>query len=267
MSAARSAALNPARDPAPPPPSGSLPKGLAMLELLSDTEAPMGVTALARHLGMPKSGVHRLLQVMRALGWVRKTSEGEYECTSKLWELGQRLAGRVDLRKAAEPAMRELAALTRETILLSILEGTQVLYVDVIDSPQPVRVHTNPGDRMPAFCMATGKAMLAHSPAALVDAAARELRALTPLTITTREQLDAELERVRRQGFAVSRGEWSEGVHGVAAPIFDHQDQVAAAISVGGPDGRMPVAVLRRMAPQVIEAARGISRKLGHRAA
>src|SRR5437868_7533206 len=96
--------------------SGSLPKGLAMLELLSSGNAPMGVTALARQMDMPKSGVHRLLQVMRTLGWVRQTAAGEYACTLKIWELGQRVANRVDLRSAAAAAMRELAAQTRETI-------------------------------------------------------------------------------------------------------------------------------------------------------
>lgn len=113
----------------------------------------MGVTTLARHMEMPKSGVHRLLQVLRDTGWVRQTASGEYECTLKLWKLGQRLGERIDLRRAALPAMRELGARTRETILLSVLEGADVLYLAVIDSPQPVRIHTKPGDRAPAFCM------------------------------------------------------------------------------------------------------------------
>lgn len=251
-------------DEAPPSLTGSLPKGLALLELLSSDDAPMGVTTLARHLDMPKSGVHRLLQVMRASGWVRQTPDGEYECTLKLWELGQRLANRVDLRKAAAPAMRTLAAQTRETILLSILDGADVLYIDVIDSSQPVRVHTNPGDRAPAFCMATGKAMLAHAPEALVEAAVGKLEVFTPLTITSREQLDAELERVRRKGFALNRGEWSGGVRGIAAPIFDSRGQVVAAISVGGPGERMTETAVRQIAPLVVEAARSVSRELGH---
>ena len=245
--------------------SGSLPKGLAMLELLSSENAPMGVTTLARHMDMPKSGVHRLLQVLRTLGWVRQTAAGEYECTLKLWELGQRLANRVDLRSAAAAAMRELAAQTRETILLSILDGTEVLYVDVIDSPQPVRAHTQAGDRAPAFCMATGKAMLAYAPPAVIDKIVENFEVFTPLTITTREQLEKELERVRRKGFAFNRGEWGGGVRGIAAPIFDSRGEPIAAISVGAPGERMPETVMRNVAPLVIEAARNISRELGHR--
>lgn len=244
--------------------SGSLPKGLAMLELLSGENAPMGVTALARHMEMPKSGVHRLLQVLRASGWVRQTPAGEYECTLKLWELGQRLANRVDLRSAAAAPMRELAARTRETILLSILEGTDVLYVDVIDSPQPVRAHTRPGDRAPAFCMATGKAMLAYAPPEVIDTIVENFEVFTPLTITTREQLEKELERVRRKGFAYNRGEWGGGVRGIAAPIFDSRGEPIAAISVGAPGERMPETLMRSVAPLVVEAARSISRELGH---
>ncbi len=252
------------QDDSTEPPSGSLPKGLALIELLSSEEAPMGISALARHMNMPKSGVHRLLQMMRASGWVQQTPDGNYECTLKLWAIGQRVAKRVDLRKTAAAAMSQLAAQTRETILLSILDGTDVLYVDVIGSPQPVRVHTSPGDRAPAHCVATGKAMLAHAPPALVDAVARKLHAVTATTITTREQLDTELERVRSKGFAVNRDEWGGSVHGVAAPIFDGRGQVVAAISVGGPGERMTVTAVRQIAPWVMEAAASISRQLGY---
>ncbi|KGD90769.1 hypothetical protein JL37_22835 [Achromobacter sp. RTa] len=235
-----------------------------MLELMSGEGEPMGVTALARHMEMPKSGVHRLLQVLRAAGWVRQTAAGEYECTLKLWELGQRVANRVDLRSAAAPAMRELAAQTRETILLSIMDGIEVLYLDVIDSPQPVRAHTKPGDRVPAFCMATGKAMLAYASSALIDRIMENLQIFTSMTITTRDQLDKELEQVRRKGVAYNRGEWGGGVRGIAAPIFDAHGACIAAISVGAPGERMTEAVRRSVAPLVIDAARNISRELGH---
>lgn len=260
------------RDPAAPPAApepgnaqpGSLLKGLAMLELLSG-EA-MGVTTLATHMEMPKSGVHRLLQVLRTAGWVRQTPSGEYECTLKLWELGQRLGGRIDLRSAAAPAMRRLAEQTRETILLSILDGAEVLYLDVIESPQAVRAITNAGDRAPAYCMATGKVMLAYASSSVIDEIVENFEVFTPLTITTREQLEKELERVRRKGFAFNRGEWSGGVRGVAAPIFDSTGKPVASISVGGPGERMPETVMRNMAPLVVEAARSISLDLGHRA-
>jgi DNA-binding IclR family transcriptional regulator len=244
--------------------SGSLPKGLALLELLSSDDAPMGVTMLARRMDMPKSGVHRLLQVMRALGWVRQTLTGEYECTLKLWELGQRVVNRVDLRGAAAASMRELAEQSRETILLSILDGTDVLYLDVIDSPQPVRAHTRPGDRAPAFCMATGKAMLAHAPASVVDAVVETLEAFTPFSITTRDQLEKELEHVRRKGVAFNRGEWGGDVHAIAAPIFDSRGKTIAAISIGAPSKRMPEAAMRSIAPLVMESAKSISHELGY---
>ncbi len=244
--------------------SGSLPKGLMMLELLSSEDGPMGVTALARQMDMPKSGVHRLLQVLRAAGWVRQTAAGEYECTLKLWELGQRVANRVDLRGAAAAAMRELATQTRETILLSILDGVEVLYLDVIDSPQPVRAHTKPGDRVPAFCMATGKAMLAYAPASVLDRVVDSLKVFTPLTITTRDQLEKELEQVRHKGVAYNRGEWGGGVRGIAAPIFDGHGACIAAISVGAPGERMTEAVKRSVSPLVLNAARSISRELGY---
>lgn len=244
-------------------PSGSLPKGLAMLELLSSNEGSMGITALAQRMHIPKSGVHRLLQVLRDNGWVRQTLSGEYECTLKLWELGQRLASKIDLRRAAKAAMRELAARTRETIMLSVLDGSEVLYLEVLDSPQPVRVHTNPGDRAPAFCMATGKALLAHAPAAVIDSVAGNLHKFTARTITTRAKLERELEGVRQHGFAVSHGEWNEGVMGIASPLFDSSFQAVAAISIGAPSERMSDVVVNELAPLVVKAAQQVSRELG----
>ncbi|SMG52968.1 IclR family transcriptional regulator [Paraburkholderia susongensis] len=253
-----------AQDEVASAPSGSLPKGLALLELLSSDDAPLGITTLARHMDMPKSGVHRLLQVMRGLDWVRQTPTGEYECTLKIWELGQRVANRIDLRGAATAAMRELAEQTRETVLLSILDGVEVLYIDVIDSPQPVRAHTRPGDRAPAFYMATGKAMLAYAPIDIIDRIVGSLEKLTPQTLTMREAVEHEFERVRRKGYAINRGEWSGGAHGVAAPIFNSRGEAVAAISVGAPGERMPEAMMRNLAPIVMQAAKRVSRELGH---
>lgn len=243
--------------------SGSLLQGFAILELLAHQDGPLGVTEIARHLGMPKSGIHRVLQLMRGAGWIKQTERGQYDCSLKLWELGQRVADRIDLRKTAAALMRDLAQRTQETVHLSILDNGEVLYLDKLDSPQPVRAYTRVGGRAPAYCVATGRAMLAYADAAVVAAATQNMEVFTALTVKSRLALDKELERVRRKGYAVNRGEWRGGVRGLAAPVFDGRGRVVAAIGIAGPGERLNDAVIQTMAPVVVGAADSLSRELG----
>ncbi len=246
------------------PGSGSLPKGLAILEAMAGSPQPVGVSDLARRLGMAKSGVHRLLRMLCDLGWVREADNGRYDCTLRIWETGMRVLDRFDLRTVAAPHLRTLAARTNESVHLSILDGADVLYIDKLDSPQPVRAYSRIGGRAPAGCVATGKAMLGWADAGRVDDAFGALEAFTPHTLIDRERFDAELARVRKQGFAVNRGEWRATVHGMAAPIFDARGQPQAAIGISGPADRLTLKVMRGFEPDVLEAARALSHALGY---
>lgn len=248
------------------PGAGSLPKGLAILDTLASRLEPTGVTELARELQMAKSGVHRLLRMLCDLGWVREAAHGRYECTLRIWEVGMRVADRLDLRALAAPHMRTLASLTHETVHLSLLQGGDVLYLDKIDSPQPVRAYTRVGGRAPAACVATGKAMLAWADADQVTRAGAALQPYTPKTLADAAELATELQRVRTQGYAVNRGEWRATVCGLAAPVFDARGAAVAALGISGPAERMTQKALRGFAPPVIEAALALSQALGYRA-
>lgn len=245
------------------PGAGSLPKGLAILEALAAAATPMGVTELARELGMGKSGAHRVLRMLCDLGWVRE-AQGRYACTLRIWELGMRVADRLDLRQVAAPYLRRLADLSSETVHLSILDGVEVLYVDKIDSPQPVRAYSRVGGRAPAPCVATGKVLLAHASPERVAQARQTLVAHTPRSIVDPEAFDAELRRVRQQGYAVNRGEWRISVCGLAAPVFDARGEVVAALGISGPAERLTQKVLRSLEPAVRQAAQDLSMALGH---
>ena len=247
-----------------PSQSGSLTKGLAILEVLATSDKPLGVTDIALIMDTAKSGVHRLLQTLRSTGWVSKTPEGRYECTLRLWEFGMRLGDRVDLKRVAVPAMKILAATTQEAVHLSILDKADVLYIDKIDSPQPVRAYTSIGSRSPAYAVATGKVLLAFSDPQTVLRATRSMQAFSQHTLTTRDALNSELQRIRETGYAINRGEWRETVCGLAAPIFDRRNQLVGAIGISGPAERLTLRILKGYAPDVIAAARDISANLGH---
>jgi len=242
----------------------TLLKGLAVLEALAASREPRGVTELAHELGLLKSNVHRLLQTLAARGYVRKdAASGRYECTLRIWELGALVAGRLDVRRVARPHAAALAERTAETVHVSVLDGTEVLYIDKVESPHPVRAYSQVGGRAPAYCVATGKALLAHAPDEVVAGLGGELGRYTPRTITDPEALRKELRRVREVGYAVNRGEWREAVGGLAAPVFDVSRAAVAAIGLSGPTDRLNPSRVREWAPLVVAAAGAISRELG----
>ncbi|HSJ98493.1 MAG TPA: IclR family transcriptional regulator [Myxococcota bacterium] len=243
----------------------TLLKGLEVLEALAHSEASRGVSDLARALGLTKSNVHRTLQTLAAGGYVRKNAaSGAYECTMKLPQLARAILGRVDLKHLAEPHLEALAAATRETVHLSVLEDRDVFYLHKIDSPQPVRAYSEVSGRAPAHCVATGKALLAFQDEALLRRFGRSLDAYTPRTLASLAALREELGQVRRQGYAVNRGEWRESVGGLAAPVFDGARRAVAAVGISGPVERLRPARMKALAPAVVRAARAISEALGY---
>lgn len=242
----------------------TLLNGLSLLEALAASPEPRGVTNLAEELGIVKSNAHRLLQALASKGYVgQDPASGRYACTLKIWELATLVSERFDVTVVARPHMAELARRTKETVHLSILDESEVVYLEKIDSPQPVRAYSRVGGRAPAYCVATGKALLAFASSDVLDNVFRKLKQHTPHTITERKALQRELLRVRNTGYALNRGEWRESVGGVAAPIFGPSGRAVAAIGISGPVERLSVSGLREFAPHVIAAAEDISRALG----
>lgn len=241
-------------------------KGLRLLETLARSERPRGITELAAELKFTKSNVHRVLSTLQAEGYVQQLPyNSTYELTTKLWELGNYVIRRMDLMQIARPAMMKLAAATGETVHLSVLRGTDVIYLDKIESDHHIRAHTSVGMRAPAFTMATGKAMLAHMPDSYLELFVPHLKRYTADTRTTLEELRADVELARRQGYAVvPHGEWREGIAACAAAILGRSGEVVGAIGVSGPDSRIKRKQLKQFAEHVVEAARSISMALGY---
>lgn len=241
-------------------------KGLKLIEALANSEEPRGVTSLASELELTKSNVHRLLATLQMQGYVRHVGvNGAYGLTSKLWELGALVTSRLELSQVAQEPMAALAAKTAETVHLSILDGCEVVYINKIESLQAIRAYSRIGGRAPAWCVATGKALLAHMPAQMIDALAPRLSAFTPTTLVDRDALVREFERIRGLGYAINRGEWRADVCGIASPVWDNSVKVVAAIGISGPAARLKQAKLKAYAPEVVQAASTISTALGYR--
>lgn len=239
-------------------------KALDVVEALARSERPLGVTELSRQLGMTKSNVHRLLKTLQRRRYVRQSAQDtRYELSLRLWELGSLVLSRLDPKRVATSHLVALAERTRETVHLSVLDGTEVVYVDKIDSPEPVRAYSQLGGRAPAWSVATGKAMLAYAGQATIDSVVAALVPFTARTLRTEAALRRELARIRAAGLAKNLGEWRAAVVGCAAPIRDATGEVVAAVGISGPAERLKPR-LDAFAPLVVATARGISTALGH---
>lgn len=243
--------------------NNTLVKGMALLEVLARSERALGVSELAARVEIGKSNAHRLLQALTELGYVRRASDaGTYQASIRLWELGMALFAQIDLRSMAAPAMERLLLATRETVHLSMLDMDDVVYLAKLDSPQPVRAYSQVGGRAPAYCVATGKAMLSARSDILLQDLAQRLESHSPRTITDPQDFLREIARIRTQGYAENRGEWRESVCGVAAPIRDPAGQVVAAIGVSGPSDRVRPAHFKALGREVLQAAAEVERAL-----
>ena len=143
----------------------TIAKGLRLLNRIAHADAPVGVTAMAKEMGLEKSNVHRTLTTLLTLGYVQKdTATGRYGPTLKVWELGMKVVTRHPLIRAARPFMQMLHPQTQETIHQTIHDGTDCIYLDQIRAPVPVRITPVPGHRVPALFPASGRVQLAFQP-------------------------------------------------------------------------------------------------------
>ena len=239
-------------------------KALDLLEALAASSRPLGVTELAVRQKLTKSNVHRLLQTLAARGYVESVDR-RYTLTTRLWELGAQVVGRLDVARVAAPVMQRLVAEVDETAHLSMLDlaACEVVSIHNVESTQPVRAYSRIGQRTPAHCVATGKALLAAQPPEALSALPKELSRFTRHTLHRRADLLTALEKIRRNGYSTNVGEWRDQVGGMAVVIRDHADRPIAALGLTVPVERLQPKVIKRYVPLLMAAADGISRQMG----
>ena len=243
----------------------SVNNALAVLESFSIERPELGVTELSQTLGLGKSTIHRLLTSLAARGYVRKNPETERYCLGfKAFEVGSLAAGRGAIREIVAPFLRTLMLASKETVHLGVLDEWDVVYIDKIESDQPLQMYSRIGRRAPLHCTALGKVLLAWEPKEWIDRFLhRRLRAYTPSTRINPALLRQELEKIRATRHALDDVEFAVGLKCVAAPLFDHTRRVVASLGIAGPAVRLADERLPRLASLVRESAVGASRALG----
>ena len=236
---------------------GGLERAAAILAAFDATHRELTLAALVARSGLPRSTAHRTADKMIQLGWLDKPGQ-RYRIGNRIFELSGLAPVRHELREAVLPFLQDLYHATRTTVQLGVLTGNQILVVEKISGHRPMPMLSQVGGAIPIHCSALGRAILAYSDAATIDAViAAGLERRTPRTLTTDTALRRELAAIPDRGWAIDREEGNIGVSCVAAPIFGPLGVVAAALSVTG-----PTALVRadRVGPAVRLAAAAASR-------
>ncbi len=252
--------------------SQSLERGLAILGCFTPKRPVLGIADIADDLGMSRSTTHRYVITLVALGYLEQGASRKYRLGLRVTDLGMSALNSTGLREHAHPYLEELGRRTSYTTSLGVLEATDVLYVDRVRSfrrgqgKAELNLHT--GSRIPAYCTAMGKLLLANLP----ESEQRELIAqmkLTkrgPNTITAKKALREELDEIQEAGFAVDDQEFAPEIHAISAPVRNDARDVVAAVGLSAHCSMIPLEELvDALGPHLVSTADRISARLGYR--
>jgi IclR family KDG regulon transcriptional repressor len=245
----------------------ALHRGLRLLTLIGEAQRALAAGEIARLSNLHTSTVHRFLVNLESAGFLtREESSGKYQLGPACVTLGRAALDHLDFHRVSVPYLKELNRLTRETIHLTVRQDLHAVYLEKIESLEPLRIFSQVGAAVPLHCTAVGKVLLAHT-------AQDELRTLlprltltrcTPNSVSSLQELEAELNRVRRQGYATDLEEYENHIRCIAGPLWDHAGNIKAAFSISGPATRMTRARIRQLTPLVIKISQDVSKQLGY---
>lgn len=211
----------------------SADRTLLILEAVAKMQ-PVAMPALREQLGVPRSSLHGLLQVMTHAGFLSVNGSGEYSIGLKAFEVGSTWARSVSIESVAPPIVTRLVDEVKQIAHVGVLDGTDVVYILKRENARPVRLVSAVGRRLPAYATALGKVLLSALPRDDIEArfAGIELPRLTPATVTSLDALIDMVEASGRVGVGIDRGESTPGVTCYAAPIFERGHEMSAALSI-----------------------------------
>lgn len=241
-------------------------KALQTLIVLGEAKRDLSLAELCPRVGLPKTTVFRYLQTLVAQGFVRHDPQTDrYGLGLRLWDLGQLVGANSRLREVAILPMEELRDCFDETVNFGVLDGKEIVYMEMAESRKSLRMQARLGGRDPVYTTSLGRAMLAFLPdERWPDHLPARLSARTTRTISSLPALRNELTATRRRGYAVDNGENEAEARCIGAPIWDRRGGVIAAVSLSAPASRFDEAREAEVAAAVVNTAHRISRRLGY---
>jgi len=245
----------------------SVAASIRVLKCFSEMEPEIGISNLAKRLGLAKSTAHRLAVTLLSEGLLEQNQEnGRYRLGISLFIMGALVRRRLDVSNMAQPFLNVLRERTGETIHLAVMNETNIIYLYNLESSQAIRMKNYIGTLKPSFCTSEGRAILSFSNNELIQRVLHsELKPRTPNTCCDVNELIQIFQQVRQNGYAIDDEESEIGMRGISAPVRDISSQVVASIGVGGPSQRLTLKKLRALAPLVMQTAQDISTQLGYR--
>jgi IclR family transcriptional regulator, pca regulon regulatory protein len=252
--------------------SQSLERGLAILGCFTPAKPVLGIADIADELGMSRSTTHRYVITLVALGFLEQGASRKYRLGLRVTDLGMSALNSTGLREHARPYLEELRQRSSYTTSVGVLDGTEVLYVDRARSFRrgqgQIDMGLQPGSRVPAYCTAIGKMLLAHLPESQQRDVLAEIKPSKhgPNTIVAKKALRSELEQIRDAGFAVDDEEFAPGLYAIAAPIRNEGRDVVAAVNLAAHSSMIALEELvDALGPHLVSTADRISARLGYR--
>ncbi len=247
--------------------ASSIGRVFAILAAVGDS-GQTGISELSQRLGMSKTTVHRVMQTLKALGYVTQEVETErYRLTIRLFELGAKALESVDLVREADVEMRRIAQATREAIHLGAFDEDSIIYIHKIDADYGLRMQSRIGRRNPLHSTAIGKVLLAWmDPADAHEVLSHvEFRKSTSKTLSSAEAVLSILPHVREQGYGEDNEEQEEGLRCLAVPVFDRFGRVIAGLSISFPTMRCGADTKSHYVALLQRSGLAISTRLGYR--
>jgi PcaR/PcaU/PobR family beta-ketoadipate pathway transcriptional regulator len=252
--------------------SQSLERGLAILGCFTPARPVLGIADIADDLGMSRSTTHRYVITLVALGYLEQGASRKYRLGLRVTDLGMSALNSTGLREHAHPYLEELRQRTSYTVSLGVLDGSDVLLVDRVQSYRRTQntsqLNVHAGSRLPIHCTAIGKLLLAYLPEAEQRQLITELKLTkhTPNTITSKKALRDELDHIVTAGYALNDEEHTPGHYAIAAPIRNQARDVVAAINLTAPNTTITLEEMANaLTPHLITTADHISARLGYR--
>ncbi len=247
----------------------SVEKTLQIIEQLADEREPLHLADLSKRVKMPPSTVLRMVNTLLEHGYAYQDPQTlRYGLTLRFAQIGQMVSEQLHIRDLAHPYLLELSRTCGESACLAIEEEMEVIYIDVVDGADGMlKIMQRIGKRAPLHSTGVGKLMLTQYTPEKLNMLTQQkgLVFLTPHTLASVQALKRELEIIRKQGYAVDDEECELGARCVAAPIYNYQNRIVAAISVSGPISRITRKRTQELAALVVEAADKISATLAYK--
>ncbi|MCG6903583.1 MAG: IclR family transcriptional regulator [Rhodobacter sp.] len=244
----------------------SVTTAIHLLKTFTEEDDELGISELAKRLGVAKSTVHRLAGTLLEEGLLQQNPDnGRYRLGVGLFSLGSLVRARLDVTSESKVILNDLREKTQENVRLAVLERHSVVFLHDFESPQNLRLRSGTGQLRPAFCTAEGLCLISglREPQ-LAQFLTYERPARTEKTVTDEDELRARVRKTKRQGYAIEDEECDEGTRCIAAPIYNGDGRIVAAVGIAGPRVRIRKSQFPKFAPIAIEAAQQISERLGY---